>query len=601
MVILVNSSRPVGENPTFGNKEDFPQMCRFQLPYFSRLCLSLLSVLAIVTAPLFGQTETNPSTGRVFVQGAPKSERSESKEADSETEEPSPDEARQGLSLEVVQGVLESAQKLELPEEMKKQVIDALNSAVSFLQEARKYEEEAAKLNYEPKVIADKVKAKQEELSREPVKLEEFLKSYRVDANVSVEQLDEMIETLKQEKGKLEQKLAEQDKAWQDQKALLTFRKDRLEKNEGELTTVNQELKTLEEQLSKSPPENTPEPLVKAIKVRLQAEQKKKLEQRNYLSKEVPYYKATKELRELEEQALGKEVGELRRKIDALEKQLVELNKRKASLAVDELQRLINQTSEPLKPLAEEIAELARLREKQDGPLQTTSQLQENLAERTETLKFLQKEKTNTEARLKEDSRTETLARILNNQRNLIPSVYQYEEGEIRHRRMEIDFRSRKLDYESREQDLVDIEDELEEYVGSLSVTETQREALKSEARQLLQKKKETLATLKNDYDTLLSVLGELSKTEGDLVVLIKTYQDYLDEQSLWVPVAEVIQLRDLKSAHRALEPFLNVENWALLGETLGTEIMKSPIWAVLIVLLLVTVKAQTSAITTFG
>ncbi|MBD3676644.1 MAG: mechanosensitive ion channel [Planctomycetaceae bacterium] len=506
---------------------------------------------------------------------------------DTTSEKPKTTEGN-GLSLNTVQEQLDAAQKADLPEDQKKKLTDAYNNAVSLLQEAQSYQSKQQELTFDPQEIEQKVSALKETLAEDTSKLEDFLKPYQFAANSSLESIDTKLAAAKQKLAELQQQLIEKENELKAIDTRIAFREDRIPKNPTELTMVDQRLEEVKKLLQEPAPADTPAPIANAQKTALQAEQQKLLEQRKYLSQEIPYYTATKEQRTLEKQVLQKEVNLLQRKVEMLQKQIVELEKKKAAAQVDELQVLIDQTSEPLKPLAEEIAEKIRARNKEGGPLDETSAFRNQLEESRETLQFLQKEQKDTQDRLNEDSRVETLAPILDYQRSIIPSIYKYEEAEIQHHRKAIEYRSQKLKYESEEEDLVDPEDEVKELLGNLTLTEQERKSLEAEARNLLNKKKEALATLKTDYENLLSVLTELSKTEGDLVILIQNYQKYLDEQSLWVPVAEVLQLRDLKNATNGLGPLLNPANWSLLGDILGEQILKNPAWTTTIVVALV-------------
>lgn len=563
-------------------------MIRHQYSQLLVICTIFISATCLLSSTAFAQPEKTTPGNLNFQEGK--------KPSSTEAPKPSGDTAPEktdvpegnGLSLKAVQEQLDAAQKLDLPEDQKTKLVDLLTKAVSLLQEAQSFRDQLQKLAFDPKEIEQEVASLKKNLAEDTSKLEEFLKPYQVAPQSTLESIESKLTAAKQQLAELQQRLIETENALKAKDTRIAFHEDRVPKNPMELTTVDQRLEEIKKLLQEPTPADTPTAIVNAQRTVLQAEQQRLLEQRKYLSQEIPSYTATKELETLEKQALQREANQLQRKVEMLQKQIVELEKKKAAVQVDELQVLIDQTSEPLKPLAEEIAETVRARNQEGGPLEITSALRAQLEASRETLQMLKKEQKDTEERLNEDSRVETLAPILDNQRSLIPSIYQYEEAEIRHHRMSIEYRSLKLKNESEEEDLVAPEDEIDELLGELALSQEERDSLEAEARNLLNKKKEALATLKTDYENLLSVLTELSKTEGELVVLIQNYQEYLDEQSLWVPVAEVLQLRDLKNATNGLAPILNSSNWSLLWTILGREILLNPAWTTTIVVALI-------------
>jgi len=550
---------------------------------------TLIVCTTFFLSPIVSAQSENPAPRNLIIQGSSKAqETTDPKPESSATAEEPAASAGNGITLKAVQDQLEAVKKLELPEDQAKKLTDPLVKAVSLLQESQSYQAKAQNLIVDPQKIEQDVTALKKILAEDTSKLDELLKPYQFETKSTLESIDAKLDAAKQHLAELQQKLIEKENDLRAKETQMAFLEDRIVKNPMELATIDQRQEEIKKLLQEPAPAETPPQVASAIKILLQAEQQNLLEQRKYLSQEIPNYSATKEKRTLEKQVLQREVSQLQRKVEMLQKQIVELEKKKAAAQVDELQVLIDQTSEPLKPLAEEIAEKIRARNQEDGPLEITSELRTKLEDSRKLLQSLEKEYKDTQDRLKEDSRVETLAPILDYQRSIIPSIYQYEEAEIRHHRLAIEYRGQKVKYESEEEDLVALEDEIEDLLGSLTLDKAQREKLETEARQLLTRKKEALSTLKADYENLLTVLTELSKTEGDLVVLIHNYEEYLDKQSLWVPMAQVVQFRDLENAANGLAPLMNKANWKLLVDKLGGEILKNPAWTATIVFALI-------------
>jgi potassium efflux system protein len=271
----------------------------------------------------------------------------------------------------------------------------------------------------------------------------------------------------------------------------------------------------------------------------------------------------------------------------------------------------------PLKPLAEGVVELWRFRKSSEAPSTRMAQLKPEKDELEKLLKKLHEEEKTTKERIRVASRPQTLAPILDHQRSLLsllPSVYHYEQSEIDHRRQLNEYLGEQLKYKQQLEDLTNTDEELvellEEYFGEQPEREEQQEDLinadeelenlldkhfaeqskqedfLTDAQELFNEKREALETLITEYENLQRELEELSNKEGEMVVFIKDYKEYLDQQSMWVPVAEVLQLQDFKKIEKGFAPLFEPANWQLLTETLVSEIWNSPVWSGVIVIL---------------
>lgn len=499
------------------------------------------------------------------------------------------------LTVEQVQTELDRFQKLEGQDELKKKVVPLLEGTITNLKSEQDWLKKSESYRVDPKVTAQETADYQQEIDKGYPTSEEELKPFLLNSNAGLEASQQKLTELKSRLEVITQNKIDTEKELKELQLELDRRKTRETEVPAELAVVDKRLKEIEQELKLPTPADEPAALTQAKRVVLNAEQQMLLEKRNALRQELLFYQARTENRSARLKLLQK-------KFEYLQKIEVDLNARKRELEdqvvakkTREAQKTLKQSSAPLKPLAEEVAELTNLMSGPEGPKEKKKPLEEKLAETKALLTKLQEEAESTKKRLNIASRPQTLAPILDFQRGLLDqiSVYHYEESEVQHRQKLNEYLSVQLEYREASERGMKIEEELERL--SIEIPEDPEDPLRKEAIELLNKKEEIVTDLKEEYDGLLRVLRELSEAEGELVVFVREYTDYLNEQSMWVPVAEVLQFKDFENIDEGFEPLLNPANWKLLGSTLGAEILRSPIWSgVIVILLILFVPTQT-------
>lgn len=499
------------------------------------------------------------------------------------------------LTVEQVQTELERLQKLEGQEELKKKVVPLLEGTIANLKLEQDWRKKAESYRFDPDVTAQETAGFQQEIEQGYPTAEKELDDLKSPDGTplpkkpsTLEEIQKKLSALKTRLDVITQTKLETEKELKDLQVEFERRKARESQVPMRIAEIDKRLEAIKQLLVAPPPEGEEPSVTQAKRVALTAEQQMLLEERNALQLELPFYTARAENR-------NTKLKQLQKKFDYLKKLEAEFNSRKSELddklaekKESEAKKTLAQSSAPLKPLAEKVAGLASYLSGETGPKERRKPLVKKLAETRDLLEKFRDEADSTKKRLNVASRPQTLAPILDYQRSLLDevSVYQYEESEILHRQMLNEYLGEQLEFREAYDDLNNIDDELQEI--SAEISDDSEDPLRKEAVALLEAEKEILQDLKDEYDELLKVLDELSTAEGEMVVFIREYNEYLNQQSMWVPVAEVLQFRDFENINAGFAPLLNPANWKLLGSTLQIEIVRSPVWSGVIVLLLI-------------
>ncbi len=103
----------------------------------------------------------------------------------------------------------------------------------------------------------------------------------------------------------------------------------------------------------------------------------------------------------------------------------------------------------------------------------------------------------------------------------------------------------------------------------------------------LLQSKRELLDRLINDHDFQLRSLSEIEIINDSLDDRTRLFAEYINEHVLWIRSTEPLGLADLRSCLGAIGMLSNPQNWLGVVRQLGTDALRQPIYAGIIVLIL--------------
>lgn len=260
----------------------------------------------------------------------------------------------------------------------------------------------------------------------------------------------------------------------------------------------------------------------------------------------------------------------------------------KASQAVRQAEREVEQTSPALRPLAEDnevlankTKELTALIAKQQSEIQKVN----DLKERT-TRQFQQTSKKVTDIGL-----TRAIGLTLRKQRSELPSIRQRRQN-VSDRQMRIDDAQFLIyEYEEQRGDLSDLKQELKDFRKQLTSSKGEasgdseaplfndnqsNDVLVEQAEELLKKKRDYLNSLIKSQNAYYSTLIELATAEESLIKVTEQYQSYIDERVLWIRSAR--PLWNDARLDPALMEFVSWENAKQIGVRAYQDVKEEPI-----------------------
>ena len=178
---------------------------------------------------------------------------------------------------------------------------------------------------------------------------------------------------------------------------------------------------------------------------------------------------------------------------------------------------------------------------------------------------------------------------MMEESRNL-PQVSQYR-SQVRNRSNEIaeiglaEVRVREQRRELRSID-ARVDTLVAEMGGDIADEDTLAET-RSELRSLLRDQRELLLQAESSYNSYLQILSDLDAAQRQLLETATEYQDFLNQNMLWIPSAPVAFTGDWQSSEIAQSAALSAAPWLETISDLGESIAANPIIAVFALLLL--------------
>ncbi len=108
----------------------------------------------------------------------------------------------------------------------------------------------------------------------------------------------------------------------------------------------------------------------------------------------------------------------------------------------------------------------------------------------------------------------------------------------------------------------------------------------RAEARALLRDRRELINQADNTYGTYLQVLGDLDDAQRRLLRATAEYQEFLDQNLLWIPSAPVLGLGDWREALTALASVTSPDSWVSVLAGVTNSIRDHAVFAIAAALL---------------
>jgi potassium efflux system protein len=118
-----------------------------------------------------------------------------------------------------------------------------------------------------------------------------------------------------------------------------------------------------------------------------------------------------------------------------------------------------------------------------------------------------------------------------------------------------------QYEYQDSRRDTLDVEEASKQIIAELGIVDDK--ALENDLRGLLDKKREYIVALSNDYDTYGKLLLELSDSEKQLIDVTREYRSFIDQRVIWIQSTFPLSVSDLAPSADAMKWLVNIENWS--------------------------------------
>lgn len=260
-----------------------------------------------------------------------------------------------------------------------------------------------------------------------------------------------------------------------------------------------------------------------------------------------------------------------------------DLVEKQRQLDAENAARQARRTAAEAHPAVRQLAEInQQLAEERTGPAGMTNKIADvtRLAEETgKTFKKVQAEYESVKAKDQAAGLSKTIGMLLRKQRRDLPDLRQLRQA-IRQRQELIPAVNLKLLelQENRTTQADSMDEDTSAVLARLDPALSQDQLLEIEqtVRQLLKTKIELLGSLRTDYDTYFSKLGELDESQRSLAEVLDSYLKYIDERVLWIRSTQALRPDTLPEVWRAIRWLADPAEWRESGKSLTRKVRES-------------------------
>jgi potassium efflux system protein len=350
-------------------------------------------------------------------------------------------------------------------------------------------------------------------------------------------------------------------------------RADRRTKIPEETNAAKQKLDEVKAKLTAPAPEGQAAQLTEANRTFLIAQQRALEAQIAANTEELLFYDAAGDLlasrRDLAARQLAaadKVTAFWQQKVDDLQQKQAQAAKKEAIRAQEEIKY------EQVRAIAEENTKLAGIQAELVGKIQEVTKYSEDIDAKLAAVK---KSFDDVRAKVETAGRvTDAMGMILLGQREKLPNISQ-SLRKIRGRASEISLAQfNEMERDKQWSELSDLSDEMEAILAQVdpNLGQAEREAIQKQATNYYESQRKTLRAIADLYGDYSAKLANLDAKEREYVKTTQEYEDFIDENILWVKSSPPLRLSDLKESAYALDWLLSIDNWQKVVNILWTD-----------------------------
>ncbi|HUG69721.1 MAG TPA: mechanosensitive ion channel domain-containing protein [Pirellulaceae bacterium] len=329
-----------------------------------------------------------------------------------------------------------------------------------------------------------------------------------------------------------------------------------------ELEAARKQLTDVSKQLTTVAPQSEQPLLTRARRILLRTQAAALTGRIAALEKELPAYAATAELLPKQRDLAGQKLSLAEAAQQALLDRVDQLRRTDVSSQVDEARRILEQTPDMLKPIAQTSLDYATENQA------ILRQLKDTANARTETERILdsvKEESQRTREKVETVGLTDALGILLRSKRNDLAVVRGQHHPDRTRRGTVQELQLKLLQLEDTRTALTQMDQVTDDTLDELGVDSSDPE-LRAQVRKLLESQRDALDSLLQNQRAYFESLVAFDSAERELVQQIDEYTSYIDGWVLWVRSVPPLGVSDLTDAADALRWLSRPTEWRELA-----------------------------------
>jgi potassium efflux system protein len=438
-----------------------------------------------------------------------------------------------------------------LEEAVRKKLIEDYRKTLTFLDNARSYEEKADAFI----TLQNSAPAETTRLSKENESLKKALqeKTPEVGVGASLSDLEQLVQKEKTQLAVIDASLSALNKE-------IALQSTRPSEARQRLIDVKRQLENIRSERKTEPTDNEPAALVQAMDWLLQTQIRMLTAETKMVESELSSHPARIKLLQLK-----KDNAELEHQITANRFKLLEdlLAKRRLQEAEAERQKAeeIITSLEGKHPV---IRKLAEQNLNLGNEIKARAVALEQIAAKNEETRTKAKQigdvLTSIRKKLEIAGMTQALVGILVEQRRTMPDLISLQRKTDEYETLAAQSSLREIQYDEERRKLQDVD----AFVGKLTtgLPESEADAIRPELKDLVQKRIELLDKVIGSETSYLRAMAELDLTRRQLMDNVRAYRGFLENKLLWVRNTTAISFTLLGNLNKEIREFFSVQKW---------------------------------------
>jgi len=479
-----------------------------------------------------------------------------------------------GMGLDDLKKIRAAAENAgDLSEDVKKNVLSYLDRAIIFREREAQLRKEIEDIRQRVKAAPARIDAIETELDGPPPPPEDVV---AIAANMNPDQLE-------QHQRKIEAELSDATTGLDRLNEQLNGLKDFPAKVQQEIAEAKKRILEIAEDLQAVPAPDEPQPVTKARRIALLAEQSRIETEIDSLENRLANNDALTALITAERDLADRKVTRQQALVKSWQtevQRIRELEAKKERVIAEQAKNMAVDLPPVIQKQFDVNINLGKMLEKVTGQ---EANLLENLERKQAQIKQIEEEFALAREQVKYPMQTEAIGLALREQRRALPSIKIFRRDSNRRRTQMGEIRGIQIDLDRQRRDILDLDQAKDQILQAESkIPNTDMELLRTELHQLLLDRRELLKKLQAGYQRTFKSIQSLEFVDQQIALKAKEEALFLDEHLLWIKSAKSIGLQDLQNLPVALKWIFNPLNWWQVFKDLLGLVMHNPVlWIV--------------------